>query len=260
VPDDLPEEVIETELKLGLVDAAAWRCVRLALAGHRLRAVVQQNHFFDRPDRRLREARIGVRLREERPEDCAERGDGASFRLTVKADHDALEASDGRAKDAFLSRRVELEATLDGQRFAEALDGGLDLGPWLAGWRREHPARSIVELLDDLAEHIGDARLSRYGGFRNLREHFRVRLPDSEGDTGSGIGLELELDRCEFPGGRIDYEIEVERTSERRGMQRTRRALAAWLATVCGTRPVSHESKLARLEAALAERPADSGR
>ncbi len=54
---------IESELKLLLPDAAAFERVRDALGDASV--VSQKNHFFDRADGALRDARIGVRLRVE---------------------------------------------------------------------------------------------------------------------------------------------------------------------------------------------------
>lgn len=231
-------EWIETELKLGLPHENAWRWVRSRLGPGPV--VEQQNHFFDAPDQTLRKRRIGVRLRLEVLESRR------SLRtLTVKSNRDE------NASQA-ITRRLELETTLDPEEFDRALREGLHLSKWLPRWHRIEPEMAsdrheLARLLDAL-EAAGP--LERYASFSNRRETLAFECIDRLGP----LQMDLELDRTEYPGGRIDFEVEVERTSERDGsMLRTHRALTDWLATEGGIRTFTAESKLARLNALLDE-------
>jgi uncharacterized protein YjbK len=233
-------EWIETELKLGIPDESAWNWVRARLGpGHVLE---QTNHFFDQPNRALGMERIGVRLREE----TAETGPPKRM-LTIKGDRDPIGAP-------FVTRRLELESPLSSAAFDRAIREGLHLDEWIEHWRRTTSVdgsdhRALARLLDILETSAGTGPLERYAGFTNRRETLRFERVDRAGR----LEMELELDRTEYPGGRVDFEIEVERTSERDGsMERTHRALVEWLESESGIRPFPVESKLARLNAILA--------
>ncbi|MBJ22530.1 MAG: hypothetical protein CL933_24240 [Deltaproteobacteria bacterium] len=229
-------EWIETELKLAIPDERAWEWVRAQLGPGRI--VRQANHFFDRRDRALSGDRIAVRLRA-----------AASARiLTVKG-------SAGESAGQAVTRRFELESPVPSGEFDRALHDGLSLANWIENWRAIVPQEAsdredLARFLDRLERLTSDAPLERYAGFSNRRE----TLPFEALDAVGRLDLELELDRTEFPGGRIAFEIEVERTSERdEAMTRTRRALTAWLEKEGGIRPFTAESKLTRLNALVHE-------
>lgn len=232
-------EWIETELKLGLNGEEAWQRLRTRLGPGRV--VSQANHFLDRPEGSFRRARIGIRLR-------AQNGDRT---LTVKGDSAPSETA--------LTRRIELESAVDGAAFDRALREGLDLVPWIEGWRDRVGAEpEIRDFLGRVEGLAADAPLHCFGFFENRRESWPLTL-----DTRSGpIQLELELDRTEFPGGRVDFELEVELEVELEaeeakerdgavGMTETQRALTHWLEAELGIQTFTVDSKLARLSAIL---------
>lgn len=235
------ERWIETELKLGLPDEAAWRWVRDQLGPGPVRH--QENHFFDTPERAFRAARIGVRLRRE----------GDAITLTLKAD--PLESHESGAAGA-VSRRIELERPLSRSTFEQALIGGFSLETALAGWRREireaPNADAAFAMLGRVEALTRGGVLRRFGGFANRREI----LPFSTRDAAGSIEASLELDRTEYPGGRVDFEIEVELGRQSAGrdgtLSRIHHALEDWLVGTGGFEPSVVDSKLARLEALIA--------
>ena len=75
-----------------------------------------------------------------------------------------------------------------------------------------------------------------------------IDMLDAIGELTSAV----ELDRTRFPGGRVDFELEVETSSEADGrLERTRAALEDWLERDGGIQAFARESKLARFEATL---------
>ncbi len=231
---------IETELKLLLPDEAAWQRVRTALAGGPV--VLQVNHFFDRPDRVLRQARIGVRLRDE---------DGRKT-LTVKGERSA-------PSQGALAQRIELETGITLVDADTALTQGLDLSPWLGQWRAELADGSATAELVDFLDTLETACLGRllpcYAEFSNRRESLRLELRDTDGR----FEVDLALDRTTLPGGRIDYEIEIEFVSDRAAgdvgdgvapyalPRRVEAAVRQWLSALGGIETSPAASKLARL-------------
>jgi hypothetical protein len=242
---------IETELKLGLPDAHAWEAIRTCLGPGSV--VEQTNHFFSDAADRIRRSAIGVRLRAEEYRG-PEADPALSFRLTVKrrasAPDGAPRGPDDRGGD-LVARRIELETELTPAVFRESLRSGLLIRPWIDTWRaalRKQPEPGVADLLDDLAEAAGAAPLRRWGGFANRRERLALQLEDDQGM----LPITLELDRTELPGGRVDYEIEVEDDGVLDpDLVRTRPALLAWLERELGIVPFAVTSKLARVEAIL---------
>lgn len=224
---------IERELKLLLPDADAFRRVEGAAAFGPV--VRQENHFFDRADGALRRAKIGVRLREEA---------GARL-LTIKGD--ALDSGRGA-----LTRRIELERPIAAGDFERALAEGLDLAPWLDAIERESPPAERAPELHAWLRRIDllcrGHRLARRAGFTNRRRIAPLALRDPLGL----FSVELTLDETLFPGGRIDYELEVELAPDAEAPERVETALRAWLAAQGVAAPASASSKLARLEEQLA--------
>lgn len=145
----------------------------------------QLNHFFDTPRGELRRAGLALRLREE----------AGRFRLTAKGPP----VADAGA----LTERAEDEVTLDGGWAFEVLAGQrspLDV-------LRTRLAAG-TPLLDALQRAAGKRPLARLGSFRNLRRELGpVDLPRAGAEP---VRVTLELDRSEFPGGRVDHEVEVE--------------------------------------------------
>lgn len=226
---------IETELKLGLRGEHAWQRLRDRLGPGRI--ANQTNHFFDLPERPFRAARIGVRLRRE---------DDARI-LTVKGAADPA--------SSVIKRRIELESDVDVEVFDRCLAAGLDLRPWVAQWRRRVAADPEIETFLERLETLAKDQLLRpFGRFTNRRETCRLELSDPDGP----FEIELEIDRTEYPGGRVDYEIEVELKQARDGLrsadtpiERTHRALVLWLENEIGIQTFAVESKLARLNEIL---------
>ncbi len=232
----------ESELKLGLPDEAAWQWVRAQLGPGPV--IRQDNHFFDREDRALGDRRIGVRLRSE----------GDRRILTVKADRLA-------SPDDPITHRLELEDPIDQEAFERSLESGLELGPWIDRWRAR-PTRDPTErddvaaLLDTLDELARDVRLERYSGFSNRRERLSFVARDEEGS----FEIDIELDRTEYPGGHLGFEIEVEAAAGKEtSLPRAHRALAQWLERAGGIRTTAVDSKLARLNAILESQSAAAG-
>ena len=218
----------ETEIKLGLPDEGAWRFVRERIGP--VRVVRQTNHYFDTPDRALAATRIGVRLRA---------SDGR-LRLTVKGE------TEGDASSV-ITRRVELERARPTADLTAALADGLSIESDLAEWRADAPPARLA-FLDRLEAATGSTPLRTIGSFENERSIGALRLADDRGE----LEIEVELDRTTFPGALVEFEIEVERSSEPEGrLERTRAALEDWLDREGGIRPFARESKLARFEAIL---------
>lgn len=224
----------ESELKLGLPDELAWEWVRAQLGPGPV--VRQDNHFFDREDRALGDRRIGVRLRSE----------GDRRTLTVKADRIS-----GLADP--ITHRLELEEPIDPEEFERSLTSGLALGPAIDRWRTR-PARDpaerddLAELLDGLDSLARNNRLQRFGGFSNRRERLCLVARDAQGS----LEIEIELDRTEYPGGHLGFEIEVEADAgQEASLPRAHAALVQWLDRAGGIQTTTVDSKLARLNAIL---------
>ena len=228
----------EIELKLALPDEDAWHWVRERLTEPRV--APQSNHFFDSPGAPLRAARVGVRLRREDERRL----------LTVKSDG---QSGTGSA----LSRRIELESAVPREAFDEALADGLLLRPWIDNWRAELAPSTDgspeLEAFLTRLERLTPEPLQRFGGFENERTTGTLRLDLTDGPQ----RIEVELDRTHFPGGRTDFELEVEFPTEgpketgREALpEEVQRALIDWLAEG-GIRPFEAASKLARFQAIL---------
>jgi hypothetical protein len=171
----------EIELKRLLSDEAALG--RLARAAERRGAragspVEQVNHFFDTAAGALRAEGSIVRLREE----------GGAFVLTAKGDSRI-------SGDVHV--RAELECEVAAEEAREIQAGRADP---LASLERELGAQPF---LGELRARTGGAPLEPSGSFRN----HRTRVGPLELGTGE---VYLELDRTEFPGERVHYEVELE--------------------------------------------------
>lgn len=206
----------ERELKLGIADAKAFDALVDVAGGTRAPAVSQVNHFFDTPGARLRENRIGFRVREE----------GAAMILTLKG-------PTGTEAGGVLSDRVELESEIEADVAHAALRG-------------EAPALSLLDALDPdacaatgLADTVrrlcADAAPVHIGSFGNDRTRVTTEL--------AGATVVLEFDRTQFPEGEERFEVELEITADQ-DAQTFADALEALFARV-GISPVPTTSKLA---------------
>ena len=215
---------LESEIKLGLPDEAAWRWVRGQMTD--TTEIHQTNHFFEDPSGVLAGARIGVRIR----------GEGRRFRLSVKGD--------AAGSASAISQRVELESDLDPATADEMLANGFSLGEWLADWRARtgDADERVASLLDRLAPLAAEP-LTAFGHFETDRTRGRIpTLPEL-------APYEVELDRTRFSATRVDYELEVEAPSVEAaaGLEAAEHALRDWLANE-GIEPSVPESKLARFQ------------
>lgn len=178
---------LEIEIKLALPDEPSYRRLRAAL-GRPVCSVLQENLFLDGPGGELRSRQAVLRLRREQelhpdPGPTCAAGVYRLF-LTLK--------TRGTVRGSVHSR-AEIEAEIRPEVAAPWPDTAailrLDVDPVLAA---REMAPGLASLLDQ-------------GGFRNLREIYR---PPAEAVLLRN-GL-WELDRTEFPGGIVEYELEVE--------------------------------------------------
>jgi chromosome partitioning protein len=183
--EDGPQEV---EFKIRVEGFADFEAIaREAGAGGPLPDGLQQvNHFFDTPGLSLHGASCILRLREE----------GDNFLVTAKS-------PSTRSADGTLSVRREEEVSIDAARARQILAGRLSP---LDALRSRHGGDSpLTRSLDAL---IDDAELREVGSFRNLRRRLGpLPLPLTDGGS---MDVVFEFDRTEFPGGRVDHEVEVE--------------------------------------------------
>jgi cellulose biosynthesis protein BcsQ/uncharacterized protein YjbK len=149
--------------------------------------VVQVNHVFDTPRRELSRHGYALRLREEQ----------GVFTITLKG---PVFERDG---DPALASKAEEEVRIDASWAVEVLGGRRSPLTTLAR-RARGPGPAVVEAARAL---VGSQPLERVGSFRNVRQRVGpVALPS----TGRALDVVLEFDRTEFPGGRTEYEVEVE--------------------------------------------------
>jgi len=184
------QERIEVEFKLRIAGAgdllalaAQLPALEAALTG---RAALQLNHFFDTSDWTLQALACTLRLREE------------SGRFVLGAKGPAETSADGA-----LSRRAEEEVDVDVALARQVLAGRLPpLEPLQARFGRD-PA----SLTARIANTLGERPLRHVGSFKNERRRIGpLELPAADGP----LSLVFEIDRTEFPFGRVDHEIEVE--------------------------------------------------
>ncbi len=165
-----PQE--EIELKWALSAAGHARlAVELPACLGAGRRLTQENRFYDSADRRLRAARMNLRLRHE----------NGRILMTVKH-----KRADGGLQ-AGLARHDEWEA-------------------WLAGEAPVQPSAANLPLPAPARMALGDAPLEALGGFANLRLEFSTEragihelLCLDRTDYGSQIDYELEIETAEPP-------------------------------------------------------------
>ena len=164
----------EREIKFELTDGeqAARLADKLPSATSRKRQV---NHYYDYPDRRLREAGIMLRIRVEHPD-----GGAGRARLTMKqgARKDGAGLFDVAESEIELPL-AEVESVLAGETTLVSLG---------------------TSILSRIADRFGDlAPLVKWGTLENLRSVHPI-----------GDGLEIELDQATYPDGTVLHEVELE--------------------------------------------------
>lgn len=180
---------IESEFKLllsGEEDANRLIALLIGPAAQAPAPVGQLNEFYDTPDRAFGAGLRILRLREE----------GGHFFLTAKGRLPGLDDAGA------LSRLGEEEVEID-EVWARAIHAAV-LCPLAA---LEESLDTESDLLQALRASVGAAHLETVGCFRNERRKVGpIPLGASDGE----LALCFEFDRTEFPGGRIDWEVEVE--------------------------------------------------
>ena len=175
---------MEVELKLALTPPEALERLLVNLPTPDA-VITQTNHYFTDPFGLLARDRVMIRVRE-----SVNQGGGPPqpVILTIK-------------------RRAEVN---NGLFVAQEDEYELDPGAWQVVRDHGEDLRRVqVKPLEALCEALGVSMLFKVGAFRNTRRCIPFQ------------GLMLEVDRTEFPGGRVDVEVEVE-TEE---VERARRVL-----------------------------------
>jgi uncharacterized protein YjbK len=173
---------------------------------------------------------------------------------TLRQDNRFFDSTDLRLRRAGLNLRPRWQnqrlLMTCKQRAAEAEDGlhrhdeweeWLDPSPGLAAGDAAALAR--LPLPVRFRDILDGAALIALGGFSNLRLEFREPHPDGE--------ALLCLDRTELPGGRIDFELEIETAAAAAAARRWHHRLQEW-SVPFNPQPVT---KFARFLALLASAP-----
>ncbi|MFT4540203.1 MAG: hypothetical protein ACI841_003211 [Planctomycetota bacterium] len=213
----------EVEFKLQLRGESDVRSLLDSLGVSHCESVLQINHFFDTEDGALASGHWAMRLREEGPRTV----------LTAKGPARA-------SKDAAVSDRPEEECDVDLATRAGILEG------------RQDPLAALMQSVSEASELLSLMRaakgaqvLSEVGSFENQR---RKVGPIAIAPGGDSIELVLELDRTQYPGDRVYYELEVE--VERAHAERVGGQLRA-LFTELGLEWLHAPNKAQRFRAAL---------
>ena len=173
----------EVEFKFRVDGPVAFEALARAAGAQPSVPVLQTNHFFDTPDRRLAAGRHTLRLREE----------AGRFRLTAKGPVERTGTLTSRTEEEVEVPGAEAEAIVHGSR-----------SPLSALEVRADPrARDFLKAMRGI---VGRAPLRHLGAFQNERARLTVPLT-IEGRT---IPLTFELDRTTFPGHQVHHEVEVE--------------------------------------------------
>lgn len=180
---------IENEIKVLVDGEQAFRTVGALLLGNAAALpspVMQVNRFFDTTDRALRRGGFMLRLREQEDR----------FILTAKGPPSRVGVGDGLMSKA--EEEIEITTT-EGRHIREGETSPLDM---LESRLPKRPA-----LLRAIRATVAERRLTEVGAFRNERRSLGALDLDTAAGTAS---LLLEMDRTEFPGDRVDHEIEAE--------------------------------------------------
>ena len=214
----------EVEIKRLLGDDAAAERFLAALAAPVVAEKHQVNNVFDTDRGDLARSNYALRVRTE----------GSDAFLTAKGP--------GRAVSATTASRMEAEAAIEEELANELLAGAVEP---LCVLRARAADAAYAELWRGIDAARGCRPLRATGRFENLRRVIDVTLP-------GGLELTVELDRTDFPGGRVDNEIEIEVPDEALVDE-----VESWLdelTSEAGIRTGPSSPKLARYYAAL-ERP-----
>jgi len=161
----------EIEIKLDLVNEGNYRCL-IDHFGVGEKTRLQENYFYDSPDRVLAACGWALRVRIE---------ENTAY-LTIKGH--ASGTNDG------VTTRLEIEETVLYSLAEEFVSKGI-----IISQLPDKIRATLADLPDNLC-------LTQLVFFRN----YRTTIPF----TDCGLSLEIEIDRTEFADGTVDYEIEVE--------------------------------------------------
>ena len=178
--------VLEKELKIAITDESIWFNLREVLGGESSAVREQINTYFDTSDRAL----LGT----------------GGMMIRVRQENEAIEVT---AKD-----RIAIDAK------AASLQTRERTAPLSAlQWQRVHRGECDLTALDvDLCRTLRDevgGLLFPIGSIVNTRHVYELEH-----------GYIAELDRTEFPGGRVDFEVEVELRLPHHSFEGARQALA----------------------------------
>ena len=229
-PQTKPTIARELEFKMRVTDMNDFTALARVLPELgdvvKIKPANQVNHFFDTNDWALQRHGCVVRLREE---------DG-SYTITAKG-------PPRQTIDRTLSNRVEEEVAVDAARARQILTG--KLSP-LDALKMRHSGQHAT-LTSELIRTLGHRELLHVGSFQNERRRVGPVVVPTE--SGPPLHVLFEMDRTQFPDGRIDHEVEIEIHHE--DPSRCRDALKA-LFTEAGIPWRSAPSKSARFFGSLA--------
>lgn len=150
--------------------------------------ITQVNHFFDSTKLCLHKNHFAIRLREQKHENF----------LTIKGRHQRE-----KKENILLTDRVEKEVAIARQDAEDLLHGRKSPQQLIF----DHFKNESASILDNIQTACNDDKLLYIGKFSNVRIH----LPPVTLQAGKTTEtLEFELDACTFPGGSVEYEIEIE--------------------------------------------------
>ena len=177
---------VETELKLGLVDALQLPLLLTVMPAPRL-LVEQVNSYMTDLDHTLQRAAIMLRVRVERM------WTGAAARDRFEAGQPPIDT----LVTVTAKRRLSIEA---GVFVAQEFEQTMALGAWRAIEIGDKQLLNLPGAATAFVKaQVGELAVFRQGMMTNLRH-----IIDAPG------GLVLEVDRTRFPDGSIDAEVEVE--------------------------------------------------
>jgi len=229
----------ESEIKLGIPDAAGMERLIACAGGLCAARFLQRNDFFDTPSRDLARIGVGCRIRHQRELEREDRPPSSTYELTIKGPPLKRERSTH-------TERVELNVPIDEATARDVLGGRRSVWsalPERSGLDSEH--RELLEEADAAIGSDGAVALRCLGGFENERRVVHTELEGADG----AVAMRLELDRTSFPGDRIDFELEVELGMDDE-VERHREALGR-LFRSAKVAPLKRSSKLARFMNAL---------
>ena len=177
---------IETEFKWRVRSERELEAIAAAAGDGARSTVTQTNHFFDTEQRALGSAGWALRLRAE----------GPRFLLTAKGPKRAAQTGGGGDE---ITVRPEVEVELPADVARAALEG--------RGDPLEPLASQGADVVAELRSLAAGCALVHVGSFRNRR----TRLgPVALAAGPEAVEVVLELDRTEFPGDVVHWEVEVE--------------------------------------------------